>query len=306
MTLVKNCKISYIISTRNRLPFLKILEKHIFSRLNADEELIVIDGDSSDGSKEYLQDLYDKGIIHQFISEPDINQAHGWNKALLMAKGEIVKKIIDDDVHDLTAIRKCADYMLSNPKVELLISNCLNSWIASPDNLQSVGNLNRFFQYKEGKIHCFPFSDVYLLIRRSTLSKFGLFDTQYHMMDWEYSLRCTYLKACIAYYTGYNSLAVSTPGNVTSTTAKSIKKREGLIGKVKYGYPGDRFDISLYSEFKIFIGKSLKLIKNIFSKSPALNNISMPDDERLMEIYDKFYECIKEKNQAGDFKYYIS
>ncbi|WP_295676193.1 glycosyltransferase, partial [uncultured Mucilaginibacter sp.] len=90
--------ISYIIATRNRLPLLKITLQKLIGELQPNEEIVVVDANSNDGAKEYLQKLFDEGKIHQFVSEPDRNQAHGWNKAILMAKGTLIKKIIDDDV----------------------------------------------------------------------------------------------------------------------------------------------------------------------------------------------------------------
>src|SRR5258707_2805983 len=106
--------LSFIISTKNRLTFLKILFAHLLPVLKPDEEIVVVDSKSTDGSAEYLQDLFSSKKIHQFTSEPDKNQAHGWNKALLMAKGTIIKKLIDDDVHNISAIRECRDFMLQN------------------------------------------------------------------------------------------------------------------------------------------------------------------------------------------------
>jgi glycosyltransferase involved in cell wall biosynthesis len=84
--------LSYVIATRNRLPFLKITLGRLISNLQPSEEIVVVDGNSTDGAKEYLQQLFADGRIHQFISEPDHNQAHGWNKAMLMARGTIIKK----------------------------------------------------------------------------------------------------------------------------------------------------------------------------------------------------------------------
>jgi glycosyltransferase involved in cell wall biosynthesis len=291
-------KLSFIIATRNRLPFLKITLEKLINALQPGEEIVVVDGDSTDGAKEYLQQLFEQGKIHQFVSEPDHNQAHGWNKALLMAKGTIIKKIIDDDVHSYTAIRKCADFMLSNPQVDICISNCLTTDLTDPQNIQTTGRLKYYQNWKAGKSTCFTFSDVYLLIRKSSLAYLGLFDTQFAMMDWEYSLRCSYLQANIAYYTGYNALAVSTQGNVTSSTNALRLKKEESIGKAKYGYKGDRSDISLYSEFKIAIGKALNY--NAANYAATGRQPQAAACENLDAIYNNLYKLIEDYNEAGD------
>ncbi len=57
--------LSYIIATRNRLPFLKITLGKLINELQQDEEIVVVDGNSSDGTKEYLKELFKEGKIHQ-------------------------------------------------------------------------------------------------------------------------------------------------------------------------------------------------------------------------------------------------
>ncbi|MDP9077356.1 MAG: glycosyltransferase [Bacteroidota bacterium] len=293
--------LSYIIATRNRLSFLKITLQRLIDELQPGEEIVVVDGDSTDGAKEYLQQLFEQGQIQQYVSEPDRNQAHGWNKALLMAKGTIIKKIIDDDVHSYSAIRKCSSYMLDNPQVDICISNGLTADLLSPQKVQRASRLKYFEAWKGGATQSFTFSDVYMLIRKRSLSYLGLFDTQFAMMDWEYSLRCSYLKANIAYYTGYNSLSIHTPGNVTSVTDLARLKKEGQIGKEKYGYEGDRSDISLYSELKIAVGKTIGYKKE---KSPVSSaSPQMPAFNELEAIYADFYHRIEMYNQDDGFTF---
>jgi glycosyltransferase involved in cell wall biosynthesis len=291
-------KISYIISTKNRLPFLKIIEQHILVNLYEDEEIVVVDANSTDGSKEYLQSLFNRGLINQFISEPDQNQAEGWNKALLLARGQIIKKVIDDDVFDLSAIRKCADWMIKNPEIDFCISDCLQVNLNQPENVTKASRLPIYLEWKNKDVKSFTFSDVYLLIRKSTLARFGLFDTQFRMLDWEYSLRCSYLQANIAYYTGCMALAVSTPGNVTSTSNKETLVREGKIGELKYEYAGDRAHISLYSEIKIFAGKTLNrlMMKTRTAEQVAINQ------QELIDQYEHYYTKLKEYNNKQDFE----
>jgi glycosyltransferase involved in cell wall biosynthesis len=298
---MKNINLSYIIATRNRLPFLKIILERLMNELQQNEEIIVVDGDSTDGAREYLQQLFEEGKIQQFISEPDRNQAHGWNKALLMAKGAIIKKLTDDDVHDFAAIRKCSDFLVANPDVDVCISNHLESDLANPAKVGISGRLPQFTRWNDGLEKTFTFSDVSMLLRRSALSFLGLYDTQFKMMDWEYALRITYLEATIAYYTGCNSLAVGTPGNVTSTGTKDLFMFEEGIGKVKYGYEGDSSDISLYSKIKIRLGKIRYRLLNQETASTDLNDL--PSEAELKQIYSFYYDKLDEYNREGEFHF---
>lgn len=287
--------LSYIIATRNRLPLLKITLERLLNEIQSDEEIVVVDGNSTDGAKEYLQELFNAGKIHQFISEPDHNQAHAWNKAMLMAKGRVIKKIIDDDVYNYAAIRRCRDYMLGNPSTDIVISNCLTAHLLEPNNIKEANRFSEFKKWKEAKVKSFTFSDVSMLIRKTSLSYIGLFDTQFTMMDWEYSLRASWLKANIVYYTGYNALSVGTPGNITSKTTEARLKAEGKIGMLKYDYAGDRADISPYSELKIAVGRFLYQKKDErFADADQLQAIN---NDELNAIYGGFYQQLKSQNQ---------
>jgi glycosyltransferase involved in cell wall biosynthesis len=292
--------LSYIIATKNRLPFLKVLFNNLLPLVSPDEEIVVVDGDSTDGSKEYLQQLYLQQKIHQYISEPDKNQAHGWNKGILMAKGIIIKKLIDDDVHHIDSIRKCRDFMLANPQVDVCISNHLQSHLTKPEEISITGRVTNYQHWQAGRVRSFTFSDVTLLLRKASVSYLGLYDTQFKMIDWEYALRISYLKAKIAYYTGYNSLSVSTPGNVTSGASAELLKYEGSIGMVKYDYAGDQADISLFSRLKVWLGKTWDLIK--IKQTPA-QTINIPEEAELQKIYAAYYQTIDEYNRSGSFHF---
>jgi glycosyltransferase involved in cell wall biosynthesis len=292
--------LSFIISTKNRLPFLKILFDNLLPVLKPDEEIVVVDGNSTDGSAEYLQDLFLSKKIHQFVSEPDNNQAHAWNKALLMAKGTIIKKLIDDDVHNIEAIRVCRDFMLQNTAVDICISNTLDSNLSNPSETGLTSRLSYYQQWKNGTTKTFTFSDVSMLQRRSSLSFLGLYDTQFKMLDWEYSLRVSYLKATVAYYTGYNSLSVSTPGNVTSTATKTLLKYEESVGKLKYEYPGDESDISFYSKIKVKLGETYYNVKNKKTRSAIPK---FPAETKLREIYSVYYRKLEDQNKLDDWEF---
>jgi len=290
---LKKFNLSYILATRNRLPFLKITLEKLVSGLLLDEEIVVVDGESNDGSKEYL----DKGRIHQFVSEPDKNQAHAWNKAMLMARGTIIKKIIDDDVFCYNAIRECKNYMLSNPQVDVVISNDLGASLHNYKIINRNSRLSQFEEWKNGIKPSFTFGDVHMLVRSSSLAFIGLYNTRFVMMDWEYSLRISYLKANIAYYTGFNALNVAHPQTVTASRDIKLIEEQGKRGCVFYEYPGDASEISLWSKIKIMGGK---LVKPVSKHAGQLNYGPVED---MAAKYDYLYNYIAEVNNAQPFMF---
>jgi len=290
--------ISYIFATRNRLPFLKITLQKLLDDLQPGEEIVVVDGNSTDGSKEYLQQLFDCGKIHQFVSEPDKNQAHAWNKAMLMATGTIIKKIMDDDVFCYEAIRNCKNYMLENPSVDVIISNDFYSKLSNGTSLvEPNSRLEQFNKWKSGTIPSFTFGDVHLLIRKSALAYVGLYNTSYVMMDWEYSLRISYSKANIVYYTGYNALSVTHPQTVTSQKNDDFINEQGKRAVTFYELADDY--ISRWSRIKIAIGEV------IFSPkyNPTVKADKIVDKEDIPATYDKYYDYLAEVNKAGSFTF---
>jgi glycosyltransferase involved in cell wall biosynthesis len=292
-----NYLLSYIIATHNRLPFLKITLEKLISELQPDEEIVVVDGNSTDGTKEYLQSLFETGKIHHFISEPDHNQAHAWNKALLMARGVIIKKIIDDDVFCYKAIRECKNYMLVNPTVDIVISNDLGSALNDYKKIQKHSRQPQFEKWSKGLTPSFTFGDVHLLIRRNSLAYIGLYNTAFIMMDWEYSLRISYLKATIAYYTGYNALSVAHAQAVSSSKNNKLIQEQGKRGCVFYEYDGDRAEISAWSKIKIYAGKRLKSAKIEDS------GIGHKKVEDIDPIYRYLYDYISELNNSEAFTF---
>jgi glycosyltransferase involved in cell wall biosynthesis len=289
--------LSYIIATHNRLPFLRITLEKLVNELQQGEEIVVVDGDSIDGTKAYLQQLLEEGKIHRFISEPDKNQAHAWNKAMLMAKGLIIKKIIDDDVFCYDAIRACKDFMLANPAVDVIISNDFGCNLYEYKNIQKIGRLPQFEKWKNGINPSFTFGDVHMLIRKSSLAYIGLYNTSYIMMDWEYSLRISYLQARIVYYTGYNALSVTHARNISSLKNTRLIAEQGKKGAIFYEYKGDRHEISTWSKIKILAGKWLKLKKG----SGVIVNGEVAEDMGF--IYRYLYDYIAEYNISKEFTF---
>lgn len=91
-------KISIITPSYNQGNF---IEETILSVINQDYpniEYIIIDGGSTDNTKEVIKKYADK--IHYWISEPDKGQPHAINKGLKKATGDIITFINSDDYYE--------------------------------------------------------------------------------------------------------------------------------------------------------------------------------------------------------------
>lgn len=299
---MRNFKLSYIICTRNRLNFLKISLKYLLENIDEDEEIVIVDGDSSDGTKDYIKDLYEQKKIHQFISEADRNQAHGWNKAILLARGELIKKIIDDDLFCFPAIRDCKQFMLENPSVDLCISDTLGTNLADYKNISKESRLKQYLAWKSGITKSFTFGDVSLLLRKSSIPYLGLYDTSFVMLDYEYSLRVSYLRSNIAYYTGFNAMSIFNPDSISSNVTSDILKLEGKRANPMYEYAGDRAEISNYSKIKIFVGKLIYKIRSCKYKYIETNNNG--DVVDILSAYEFCCQYLNKENLNKQKEFY--
>lgn len=97
-------KISVITVVYNDLVGLKKTVKSVLDQTTDDYEYIIIDGDSTDGTKEYLDELH---TVSKKISEPDEGIYNAMNKAVQIADGEFCIFMNAGDIfHDEQVIER--------------------------------------------------------------------------------------------------------------------------------------------------------------------------------------------------------
>jgi glycosyltransferase involved in cell wall biosynthesis len=197
---MRQIALSYVMTTHDKLPLLREVMEQLLANVQPDEEIVVIDGASTDGSKEYLNGLYEQGLIHKFISEKDYGEAHGDNKGFLMAEGELIKLITDDDVFYYPGISECKKYMLQHPEVDLLFTDGL-AYDSASLPLFFMGYESSYNKWQKQKTP-FSFCGLGLMFRRKSLPLLGLFNTAIIPVDHEFSLRVSSTPAKIVLYTG--------------------------------------------------------------------------------------------------------
>ncbi|MEN9524552.1 MAG: hypothetical protein RL536_621, partial [Candidatus Parcubacteria bacterium] len=116
----KQINLSYIIVTKNKLRYFRQGLKRLCEQKKDDEEILIGDGDSNDGTKEYLAELSSSRKIDNYISEPDYCESHALNKLFLKARGTLIKIINDDDSYYFPTIAACKEFMLEHPEIDVL------------------------------------------------------------------------------------------------------------------------------------------------------------------------------------------
>jgi len=270
---VQKTNLSYYLTTFQKLPYLKIVLEDLIKNRLADEEIVISDGGSKDGTTEYLQQLFNEGQIQYFVSEKDKGESHGMNRALLACKGKILKVMTDDDVYCFDAIKECKQYMLLNEDLDLLGADGFDNYTGT--DLEFIDHQKYFVNWMATKLP-FGFYGPGLFIRKSSLPLTGLFNCLTKFIDTEYTYRATSLPIKLGWYKKPLFVRIINQDSNTLKFLKQVKVERDLY--------------AIYQ--KIATGKSIQE----FKRKRAINLIKR-------KIYDLIYSrssTIKKEKYTED------
>jgi glycosyltransferase involved in cell wall biosynthesis len=114
--------ISIIIPSYNQGNFIEETIKSVLD-LNYDNiEFIVVDGGSTDGTKEILQKY--SGYFSKLIIEHDKGQSDAIQKGIRAATGDFITWINSDDLLMPDFVRNILSYFDNNPQIDFIYGNC--------------------------------------------------------------------------------------------------------------------------------------------------------------------------------------
>ena len=219
-------RLSYVMCTKNRGDIFSGSLRRVLEEKRPCDEVVVVNGGDDGETHELLERERARGRVDVVIHGADRNQAHGWNRGFLACSGEIIKKLTDDDVYDFSLIRRSADELAAADDADLLFSNELFSDADLYPRCNTHDFRGGYDQWGSGCTPCFFFPDPPLLIRRTSLPLLGLFSLRYQLIDYEWSLRVTTLRARIIFCTGCHSLSFWRPETVTGRISETQTHRE--------------------------------------------------------------------------------
>ena len=286
--------LSYLTATKNKLPYLKRGLEKLIAEKKSDEEILVADGDSTDGTREYLAELKSQGKIDYFVSEKDFGLAHALNKLILTAHGSLLKYLSDDDVFDYNIIEDCKTFMLSHPEVDLV--NTEGGSLNNPslkekeiNPIHIIRALNYIEDYRKWqKDHKpFYFCDLGVMFRRTSLPVIGGWNPSFPGPDIEFSLRISAGKVNIAWYNSYSYVNISNPQSVSLVYMKKTKKLTDRLSKFYFDKNPEPFIIN-----------KLKILRNKIKHNLKSSNkkVSKEFSEQWPELVELSEKWIKIKN----------
>ncbi|MDR2180785.1 MAG: glycosyltransferase [Synergistaceae bacterium] len=145
-------------------------------------EYIVIDGGSTDGTREILDRYKDR--LARVISEPDEGIYDAFNKGVELAAGDVVGLLNADDRYAPWALSAVAEAMREHPEIgvfygkQVVIDEISRRWTVYP-----LGD-------PAGLPDSMCISHPAMFVRKSVYEKHGAFDASYKITgDWDFVLR---------------------------------------------------------------------------------------------------------------------
>lgn len=119
--------ISVITPVYNGKKFIEACIKVVIEQNCPDVEHIIFDGGSTDGTVDIIKQYAEKYSHIRWISEKDKGQSDAMNKAIAMAKGEILAILNVDDYYEPNVLNRVSELFKTLPNPSLLVGNC-NIW----------------------------------------------------------------------------------------------------------------------------------------------------------------------------------
>lgn len=179
-------KISVITAVFNARETIADALESVLGQSHPDVELIVIDGASTDGTRELLETCREHLAV--LISEPDEGIYDALNKGVAHASGDIVGFLHADDLYaDKDVLTRVAN-AFEDSTVDAIYGDLVYVSKAEPDRVIRYWQAGDFSinKLKHGWMPPHPT----LYVRRSVYEEMGVFDTSYHIAaDYDCMLR---------------------------------------------------------------------------------------------------------------------
>lgn len=219
---LNECTLSIISINLNNIYGLKKTIESVISQTCKKFEWIIIDGDSSDGSKELIKS-YEK-YIDFWISEPDKGIYNAMNKGIQKSTGKYLLFLNSGDV------------LISNSIVCDILPHLINKdiYIGKQKSVKGI-----FYPKDDSLDIIYSIFNSSLphqasFISRSLFEKFGLYDEELEICsDWKFFFNVTILQNCSIGLLPFIVSEVEPNGISEKNTIKSKKERELTLNKYK-------------------------------------------------------------------------
>ncbi len=268
-------RISYILVTKNRADSLNECLCQFNKIKKQNDELIIIDGASTDHTNSVINKHSD--LIDIFISEPDSNPSEATNKGLVIANGKYIKQITDDDIWYEDGFEKAIKIMDNNPTLDMIVCGGIRKLddketiIYVPSGANYGSSVDDIF--KNG----FTTSGMGVLFKNNLIYRTGLFEVDRHFADMGFILRAIYLGAKVKFCRINMFYHTLTKSSIT------VKDKEKYI--LEYEYLLNRYCSENYK--RIHRLKNMLWYKILRFIPKMLISIKKENDSAVIPVWDE-------------------
>lgn len=226
-------RITVVTVTLNCAEALRATIESVQAQRNADIEYIVVDGASTDGTREVVRQ---SSIVGTFLSEPDRGIYDAMNKGFRLAKGDAIGFLNAGDVFASSETVATIAHVFEDPEVDVCYGDLAYA--------RGRGVMaNRF--WTSGPFRPGLFLTGWMpphpgfFVRRGVYERFGGFDTRYRISaDYDFMLRVLELGRCRERYLA-TPLVVMEQGGASTRSLRAIASAnwECLKARTRNGMP---------------------------------------------------------------------
>ncbi len=213
-------KISVVTVVYNGASTLQGCIDSVASQSHDDVEYIVVDGGSTDGTIDLIQN--NEGSINKWISEPDNGIYDAMNKGLRMATGEVVGLLNADDMYEHTDVLKEVAGEFVSSKADCVYGDLVYVRASDPTKVIRTwrsGAANRGY-FERGLVPAHPS----FFIRTSALNEVGEYRTDMRIAaDYEFMFRALHVQQLSFSYMRKTLVRMRTGGE-SNNSLRNIKQ----------------------------------------------------------------------------------
>jgi len=181
-----NPEVSVIIPTRNRLEFLTIALDSVWSQSMTNIEVLIINDASSDGTKEFLENLPHENVRY-INNEVPVGGGEARNLGMKMATGNYIAFLDDDDTWMPDKLAKQLEYLKANSN--LVLVSCDYYSINEKGKKKLVKSKKLTNKSEIYRANFLGGASMYL-VSKDSLVKYGYFDPSLRSgQDWDLLIR---------------------------------------------------------------------------------------------------------------------
>jgi glycosyltransferase involved in cell wall biosynthesis len=169
-------RVTIITPSYNQAAFLEQTIQSVLEQGYPNLEYFVVDGGSTDGSKEIIEKYADR--LDWWVSETDMGQAEAINKGFARATGDYIAWLNSDDLYQPGVIEAAVKVMEANPDACMVFGD-----VVSIDENGNPFNIMAYDDWQLKDLMCFNIiGQPGVFMRRSDQLKAGTLDLSYRFL----------------------------------------------------------------------------------------------------------------------------